>query len=855
MSVPPLPRARLSDDALAELSAVFQELKEAFGFQPDSVRAQFSHLASLWAAQTAASGSEVRGAYQTHVLMLESFDRWLFASVGISSAAAVNARMHTTPSHQQRLREMALYLCLWGEASNCRFCPEVLCFFFECARNHQPGAGAAEGIAPKPADGGGGGGAGEPDYLADYVRPFYAHIFAARYSGLNSKGGLVGREVARGEETFSPFENYDDWNEAFWEPQTLEKLVDGEGRKIARLAAPVRWAALRSIDWQASLRGCKQFRELHSASSLLCSYERLIQLHASLFCILIALFAAFGPKAQETLPLAINATLSSELPSGVQLSGYLYDATTGKARTVPAITLALPLAQHAITALCASAREKIRPSGGRWRVPAALRPAVAAPAALHASLYAALFYLPEDTHVWVYWWVVTACVLARSWFGDRAFSELAAWLAGGSRRGSVDDHLYQPRGTKAMSIVFWLVVFGLKMTAEYSIVAHALVTAAVRLEATRPLLPVFELGLGPAAIASRDLLVVFAIHLTIWLTGFLTFCASTFGWYIVGITIFGTLRGIWLTHVGGDPQHKSALPPPPGQQQPGGITPRAGMRRLRSATTGGFGESALKASLGSRFSCFDRRTAAGRHASHMPSQFVAKVFAWDDAQRELLPTIIGTELPHELENRFAKVWNAIALNMFEADIVSAFELPKLLYTGSGPDIVRPIIFASDLPRRKLWQLLPRSPEFRRRFHFFQRTLRMQMPAALPVEALPCFSVLIPHYSETIITSESVLVSKINTVAFQGGRASIAAMPQSKLAAKKDGGAKSQVRARAPPRAASAHSAHQTRVVLFLCAPPAPSLDLPPLVRLPLPPSRHGARSRPLARARRRSSRC
>ena len=62
----------------------------------------------------------------------------------VADAAVVTAegrlRTWVRLTTSQQLREVLLYLLIWGEAANLRFMPELLCFLFEIARAHKAAA-------------------------------------------------------------------------------------------------------------------------------------------------------------------------------------------------------------------------------------------------------------------------------------------------------------------------------------------------------------------------------------------------------------------------------------------------------------------------------------------------------------------------------------------------------------------------------------------------------------------------------------------------------------------------------------------------------------------------------------------
>lgn len=149
-------------------------------------------------------------------------------------------------------------------------------------------------------------------------------------------------------------------------------------------------------------------------------------------------------------------------------------------------------------------------------------------------------------------------------------------------------------------------------------------------------------------------------------------------------------------------------------------------------------------------------------ASDLPAAFVSQIFPLDasaDGAQVDGTHFVFPALHPALELQWAKCWNAICTSMFDAWIISVHDLKGLVYAGQGVDegseapFTRPRLFEKGRPEKDE-QLLPKSPEFRRRFFFLWQSLKMAMPRPAPVEEIPAFSVLIPHFNETIITTEA-----------------------------------------------------------------------------------------------------
>ncbi|KAK9085808.1 hypothetical protein Sjap_026219 [Stephania japonica] len=111
---------------------------------------------------------------------------------------------------QHKLLYVALYLLIWGEASNLRFMPECLCYIFHHMAYELYGilSGAVDPITGeqvRPANGG-----GSESFLSNVVTPVYKVIY---------------KEAERkeiGSSDHSEWRNYDDLNEFFWSPNCFQ---------------------------------------------------------------------------------------------------------------------------------------------------------------------------------------------------------------------------------------------------------------------------------------------------------------------------------------------------------------------------------------------------------------------------------------------------------------------------------------------------------------------------------------------------------------------------------------------------------------------------------------------------------
>ena len=163
----------------------FTQLRQLFGFQRDSVLNQQQHLSSLLTSFMSRNGADYEAAViNVHTKLLSPAERWrenvllnrygswvFFAPEGenerqpwvrlarpraevAEAFVADHAGIATTRgtystwvhmSTAQREAEIILYLCIWGEASSLRYCPEMVYFIFELARSSEVAGSRGKG--------------------------------------------------------------------------------------------------------------------------------------------------------------------------------------------------------------------------------------------------------------------------------------------------------------------------------------------------------------------------------------------------------------------------------------------------------------------------------------------------------------------------------------------------------------------------------------------------------------------------------------------------------------------------------------------------------------------------------------
>lgn len=105
----------------------------------------------------------------------------------------------------------------------------------------------------------------------------------------------------------------------------------------------------------------------------------------------------------------------------------------------------------------------------------------------------------------------------------------------------------------------------------------------------------------------------------------------------------------------------------------------------------------------------------------------------------------------------ALIWNAIIVSMYREHLISIEQVNKLVYQfATTPNLdesyIRPPLFFvyQDDNSINLDYFFKSEKDAKRRISFFAQSLSCPIQEPIPIEAMPSFTVLVPHYSEKII---------------------------------------------------------------------------------------------------------
>lgn len=133
--------------------------------------------------------------------------------------------------------------------------------------------------------------------------------------------------------------------------------------------------------------------------------------------------------------------------------------------------------------------------------------------------------------------------------------------------------------------------------------------------------------------------------------------------------------------------------------------------------------------------------------SRLPKRIYSKILATTDMEIKYKPKVL-----------ISQIWNAVVISMYREHLLAIDHVQKLLYhqvpsEQEGKRTLRaPTFFVSQEDHSFKTEFFPAQSEAERRISFFAQSLSTPIPEPLPVDNMPTFTVLIPHYSEKILLS-------------------------------------------------------------------------------------------------------
>ena len=133
--------------------------------------------------------------------------------------------------------------------------------------------------------------------------------------------------------------------------------------------------------------------------------------------------------------------------------------------------------------------------------------------------------------------------------------------------------------------------------------------------------------------------------------------------------------------------------------------------------------------------------------TRLPKRIYSKILATSDMEIKYKPKVL-----------ISQIWNAIVISMYREHLLAIDHVQKLLYHQVPSEIEgkrtlrAPTFFVSQDDNNFDTEFFPRDSEAERRISFFAQSLATPIPEPLPVDNMPTFTVLTPHYAERILLS-------------------------------------------------------------------------------------------------------
>ncbi|KAK0469300.1 1,3-beta-glucan synthase [Desarmillaria tabescens] len=671
-----------------EIEDIFLDLTQKFGFQRDSMRNMFDFLMQLLDSR-ASRMSPNQALLTLHADYIgghhANYRKWYFAAqLDLDDAVGQTQNPGLTrlkskrgsgkrPPHEKslntaierwrqamnnmsqydRLRQIALYLLLWGEAAQVRFVPECLCFIFKCADDYYRSPECQNRVEPVP----------EGLYLRAVIKPLYRFIRDQGYEVVDGK-------FVRRERDHEDVIGYDDVNQLFWYPEGIARIVLTDKTRLVDLAPAQRFMKFDRIDWNRAF--FKTYYERRSFGHLLVNFNRVWVIHISLYYFYTAynsptVYQVNGNNvpALQWSATALGGAVATVIMILATLTEFSYIPTTWNNTSHLTrrllflfVTLGLTCGPTFYVAIAEN-----NGSGGQLSL-------ILGIVQFFISVVATLLF---------------AIMPSGRMFGDRVAGKSRKYLASQTFTASYPTLDTAPR---IASLLLWLLIFSCKFVESYFFLTLSFrdpirVMVGMKIQGCNDRLWGDALCTNQAAFT---LTIMYVMDLAL-------FFLDTFLWYIIWNTVFSIGRSFSL-----------------------GLSIWTPWKDIYT---------------------------------RLPKRIYAKLLATGDMEVKYKPKVLVSQ-----------IWNAIIISMYREHLLSIDHVQKLLYhqVDGGPgangrrSLRAPPFFISQNDKGFKGEFFPKGSEAERRISFFAQSLTTAMPEPLPVDAMPTFTVLTPHYSEKILLS-------------------------------------------------------------------------------------------------------
>lgn len=218
-------------------------------------------------------------------------------------------------SPEERVRDIALYLLLWGEANQVRFTPECLCFIYKTAYDYLLSPQCTQRQEPVP----------EGDYLNRVITPLYRFLRSQVYEIYE------GRFVKR-EKDHNKIIGYDDVNQLFWYPEGISRIIFQDGTRLVDVPQEERFGKLGEVEWLNIF--FKTYKEIRTWLHFVTNFNRIWIIHGCIYWMYTAynsptIYTLHYRQVANQLPTASSrwaaAAIGGIIASFIQILATLFE--------------------------------------------------------------------------------------------------------------------------------------------------------------------------------------------------------------------------------------------------------------------------------------------------------------------------------------------------------------------------------------------------------------------------------------------------------------------------------------------------------------------------------------------------
>ncbi|KAI8328924.1 1,3-beta-glucan synthase component-domain-containing protein, partial [Choanephora cucurbitarum] len=669
----------------SQVDSIFESLQKKFGFQKDSTYNMAEHLKIM--LDSRASRLNPQLALDTlHADYIggenANYRKWFFASkmdlydqteqekqiaTDIGDEQEQLSRMEEkwtlrmrALTNAEKTRDLALYLCLWGEAAPVRFTPETLCFIFKMAYDYY--CHNDPSLLPDLEEG---------SYLQQIVTPLYHFFRDQTYVLMNGK-------YVKREKDHDQVIGYDDVNQFFWHSTFYDRIQVSGGSTLGKLQPHERYSALKDVDWQKTFR--KTYKEKRTWMHASINFSRVWVIHIVTFWyyIMANAYSLYLDPDKEIAEQEVSVQISIVALGGVVACLLILIGSFAELAYLPASWSNSKKVMRRISFLFILMILNAAPSFY----------CVVIDRKSWISKTVSIVQLLFSIGITLFLSIVPSSRLFM-----RASKHTREQLA--NERFTANFPSLKPID-RVMSISLWICVFTCKLLESYFFLALSF-KDPLQVISKMTITNCNDKLIGSMLCEQMPRITIFIMLLMDLVLYFL----DTYLWYIIWNTIFSVARSFYL-----------------------GISIWSPWRNI---------------------------------FSRLPKRIFVKLLATSDIHVKYKPKVLCSQ-----------IWNAIVITMYREHLITVDHAQRMLYQQelnpmSGQRTLKtPTFFVSQEDTSFKTEYFPQRGEAERRIQFFAQSLTTPMPPPHPVECMPTFTVLTPHYGEKIMLTLREIIREEDT---------------------------------------------------------------------------------------------